>query len=53
MSQGTVTAVDLEAKKATLSSGEAVEFTKVVFATGALFPFPGGTEQVSVQLLTV
>ena len=48
-----MTAVDLEGKKATLASGKAVEFTKVVFATGAVFPFPGGTEQVSVLLQTV
>ena len=50
--QDTVDSVDLEAKKAKLSSGEKeVEFTIVVFATGAEGPFPGDTRQTEVEPL--
>lgn len=46
-----MTAVDLGAKKAKLSSGNELEFTKVVFATGAVGPFPGDTLQTEVDPL--
>lgn len=46
--QGKVLQVDLEAKTATLDSGRTINFTKVVFATGAMGPFPGNTEQTEV-----
>ena len=51
--QDTVASVDLEAKKAKLSSsgGKEVEFTVVVFATGAEGPFPGDTRQTEVEPL--
>ena len=52
IAQDTVASVDLEAKKAKLSSGEKeVEFTVVVFATGAEGPFPGDTRQTEVEPL--
>ena len=49
--QDTVTAVDFGAKKARLSGGQELEFTKVVFATGAVGPFPGDTLQTEVEPL--
>ena len=50
--QDTLASVDLEAKKARLTSGgKEVEFTVVVFATGAEGPFPGDTRQTEVEPL--
>ena len=49
--QDTVSAVDLDAMKAKLSGGKEVEFTKAVFATGAVGPFPGDTQQTEVEPL--
>ena len=53
IAQDMVDSVDLEAKKAKLSSsgGKEVEFTVVVFATGAEGPFPGDTRQTEVEPL--
>lgn len=49
--KGKVLQVNLGAKTATLDSGRTVNFTKVVFATGAKGPFPGNTEQTEVAAL--
>jgi len=49
--QGKVVQVDLVAGTASLHGGRVINFTKVVFATGAKGPFPGNTEQTEVAAL--
>ena len=49
--QGKVLQVDLGGKTATLDNGRTISFTKVVFATGAMGPFPGNTEQTEAAAL--
>ena len=49
--QGKVQQVDLGAKTAKLESGQTINFTKVVFATGAMGPFPGNTKQTEAAAL--